>query len=169
MVYKYIPIKNKRILALDPAYQGLGYALIEDHAVRLIDWGIKKCRPNKNRIYLQKAEELFTRHKPDVLVVENVEGNTRRCRRVRKLIQEITKLAAKKKIEVRTFSREQVKKAFANTHATNKEEIAQVIAGFFPELAPRLPRHREIWMSEDYTMSIFDAMALGMTYFHSAK
>jgi len=33
----------------------------------------------------------------------------------------------------------------------------------FPELAPRLPRFRKPWMSEDYRMSIFDAVAFGLT------
>ena len=35
----------------------------------------------------------------------------------------------------------------------------------FPELAPRLPRSRKPWMSEDYRMSIFDAVALALTFF----
>ena len=35
------------------------------------------------------------------------------------------------------------------------------MANHFPELAPRLPRFRKPWMSEDYRMSIFDAIAFG--------
>jgi hypothetical protein len=34
------------------------------------------------------------------------------------------------------------------------------------KLRPRLPRFRKPWMSEDYRMSIFDAVRLGITYFH---
>jgi len=169
MQYKYVPIKNKKILTLDPACGGLGYALIEDNAVQLLDWGVKTCRPNKNKIFLKRATELFIRHKPDIVVVEDVKGKTRRCRRVRLLIHKLIELATRKKIKVQTFSREQIKKAFANSHATNKEEIAQVIASFFPELAPRLPRHRKIWMSEDYTMSIFDAVSLGIALLDNCK
>ena len=32
----------------------------------------------------------------------------------------------------------------------------------FPELAPRLPRFRKLWMSEDERMSIFDALSLAL-------
>ena len=46
-----------------------------------------------------------------------------------------------------------------------KQEIAIAIAERFPELAPRLPRSRKPWMSEDYRMSIFDAVALALTFF----
>jgi hypothetical protein len=40
------------------------------------------------------------------------------------------------------------------------------IAKRFPELAPRLPRFRKPWMSEDYRMSIFDAVAMALTLFN---
>ena len=50
---------------------------------------------------------------------------------------------------------------------TAKREIAQSIAREFPELEPRLPPVRRIWMSEDARMNIFDAVALGMTFFHT--
>jgi len=45
------------------------------------------------------------------------------------------------------------------------EAIAMAIAKRFPELAPRLPRFRKPWMSEDYRMSIFDAVGLGLAFF----
>jgi len=51
--------------------------------------------------------------------------------------------------------------------APNKQEIAGAIAKRFPELAPRLPRFRKPWMSEDYRMSIFDAVGLAITFFQA--
>jgi hypothetical protein len=59
-----------------------------------------------------------------------------------------------------------VKQAFSESGASTKHEIAVAIAKRFPELAPRLPRFRKPWMSEDYRMSIFDAVAFGVTFFH---
>jgi hypothetical protein len=38
-----------------------------------------------------------------------------------------------------------------------------------PELAPRLSRFRKPWMSEDYRMSIFDAVALALTFFFNLE
>ena len=48
---------------------------------------------------------------------------------------------------------------------TTKREIAEAIVREFPELEPRLPPVRKIWMSEDVRMSIFDAAALAITFF----
>jgi len=61
-----------------------------------------------------------------------------------------------------------VKQAFAEAGARNKYEIAVAIANNFPELAPRVSRFRKAWMSEDYRMSIFDAVGFGMAFL-SAK
>ena len=58
---------------------------------------------------------------------------------------------------------------WAGSDATTKQEIAIAIAERFPELAPRLPRSRKPWMSEDYRMSIFDAVALALTFFFKFK
>jgi hypothetical protein len=101
-----------------------------------------------------------------VIVVEDYAGKgSRRCRRIQGLINEISKLASTRKIRVRRFSRVKVKQAFSESGASTKHGIALEIAKRFPELAPRLPRFRKPWMSEDYRMSIFDAVGLGMTFF----
>jgi len=36
-----------------------------------------------------------------------------------------------------------------------------------PELTPRFPRFKKPWMSEDYRMSIFDAIAFATAFFCS--
>ncbi len=46
----------------------------------------------------------------------------------------------------------------------NKYGIAVALSDRFPELADRVPAKRKPWQSEDYRMSIFDAMALGLAY-----
>jgi hypothetical protein len=41
--------------------------------------------------------------------------------------------------------------------------LAEILATRFPEeLAPRLPPKRKPWISEDYRMDIFDAVALAI-------
>jgi Holliday junction resolvasome RuvABC endonuclease subunit len=109
-------------------------------------------------------DDLIDVYLPSVIVIEDYAGKgSRRCRRIERLINDISKLASKKKIRVRSFSRAKVKQAFSDCGASTKQEIAIAIASRFPELAPRLPRFRKPWMSEDYRMSIFDAVALAMT------
>jgi hypothetical protein len=105
-----------------------------------------------------------------VVGVEDYTGKgSRRCRRIQGLINDISKLASKRNIRVRSVSRVKVKQGFSESGASNKQEIAIAIAKQFPELVPRLPRFRKPWMSEDYRMSIFDAVAFGIAFFNATK
>jgi Holliday junction resolvasome RuvABC endonuclease subunit len=161
--------KDIRVLAIDPSTRGFGFAVLEGPN-RLVDWGVKETKKNKNTRTLTLIEDLIDRYQPNVVVVEDYAGKgSRRCRRIQNLISDISKLALKRKIRARSVSRLKVKQAFSESGASNKYEIAKAIAGRFPELAPRLPRFRKPWMSEDYRMSIFDAAALGVTFFHQTS
>jgi hypothetical protein len=132
----------------------------------LIDWGVKETRSNKSTKSLKLIADLIERYQPTAIIVEDYAGKrSRRCRRVGELINDIAKLASQKKIKIRSSSRGKVKQTFCESGVSTKQEIAMAIAKRFPELAPRLPRFRKPWMSEDYRMSIFDAVALGITCF----
>jgi len=110
-------------------------------------------------------DNLIGQYQPSVIVLEDYAGKgSRRCQRIQWLINDISQLAAKQKIRV---SRAKVKQTFGESGASNKCEIAIAIAKRFPELTTRLPRFRKSWMSEDYRMSIFDAVALAVTSFQS--
>jgi Holliday junction resolvasome RuvABC endonuclease subunit len=158
--------KDIRVLAIDPATRGFGFAILEGPN-RLIDWGVKETKVNKSARSLKLIEDLIDRYQPSVIVVEDYEGKgSRRCDRIGQLINDISKLASKRKIRVRSVARLKVKQAFSESGASNKYEVAVTIAKRLPELAPRLPRFRKPWMSEDYRMSIFDATALALSYLH---
>lgn len=160
-----IPRSEARILAVDPSTRGFGFAVLEGPD-RLIDWGVKETKTDKHRRALKLIAELIEQCEPGVIVLEDYAGKgSRRCRRIGELIDEISNLAIKRKVRVRRVSRAEVKQAFAESGARTKYEIAIAIAKRFPELAPRLPRFRKPWMSEDYRMNIFDAVGLGLTFF----
>ena len=128
---------------------------------------MKETKTDKKRMSLKLIDDLIERYQPSVIVVEDYEGKgSRRCQRIGELISDISKLALKRKIRVRSLSRVKVKQAFSEAGASNKQDIATAIAARFPELTPRLPRCRKPWMSEDYRMSIFDAVAFGRAIFH---
>jgi len=158
--------KDMRVLAIDPSTRGFGFAVLEGPS-RLIDWGAKETKNNKNAKSLKLIDDLIDRYEPNVIVVEDYEGKgSRRCRRIQMLIDGMSTLASKRTVRIRSFSRAKVKQAFFESGAVNKYEIATAIAGRFPELVPRLPRFRKPWMSEDYRMSIFDAVAFAVVFFH---
>ena len=157
--------KTELVLCIYPSAKGFGYAVFEGPR-SLVDWGVKGVYgENKNAQCLRKVRELLAFYRPDVLVTEGYKGaGSRRGSRIRELIDAITALAAKEDVACTSFSRTDVRNCFGSTA---KREIAQSIAREFTELEPRLPPVRRIWMSEDARMNIFDAVALGMTFFHT--
>jgi Holliday junction resolvasome RuvABC endonuclease subunit len=157
--------KDTRVLSVDPSTRGFGFAILEGPN-HLIDWGVRETKTDKNTRTLKLIAELIERYEPSAVVLEDYEGKgSRRCLRVGALINDISKLASKSKIKVRSISRLKVKQAFAESGVRNKYMVAAAIAKRFPELAPRLSRFRKPWMSEDYRMSIFDAVALALTLY----
>src|SRR5205823_2825567 len=120
--------KDIRVLAIDPSTRGFGFAVLEGPN-RLIDWGVKETKTDKKKRSLELIADLTERYQPSVVVIEDYEGKgSRRCGRVRELINDISKLAVKRKVKVRSFSRAKVKQTFSESGASNKQDIALDIA-----------------------------------------
>jgi hypothetical protein len=156
--------KNLRILAVDLSTRGFGYAIFEGPR-RLLDWGVTDIRTDKERVALQKIEELIRRYEPAVLVVEDC-GHTgsRRNLRIRRLTEQVLALVRRSGIRGCALPGVAVYQQFSKRGAQTKYDIASTLARQFPALTLRLPPKRKPWQSEDSRMSIFDAAALGYTY-----
>jgi Holliday junction resolvasome RuvABC endonuclease subunit len=157
---------NIRVLAIAPSSRGFGFAVLEGPNA-LDDWGVKVSHRDKNAHALAQVRDLLNHYAPSVIVLEDCGAkDSRRHQRIQKLIREIEGLAKKQHISTELYSRAQVRCAFSANCSATKEEIAEAIAEHFPdELGFRLPPHRQPWMSEDYRMSIFDAVAFALTFF----
>lgn len=155
--------KYFRILAIAPSTRGFGFAVMEGQDT-LVDWGVKTVDGDKNVQSLAKVEKLIAHYQPGVLVLEDASAKgSRRSQRIRKLCQQIIKLAATRKVSVKVFSRDQVMSAFIADGQGTQHVLAEIIAKRFPEeLESRLPPKRKPWMSEDSRMNIFDAVALAL-------
>ena len=155
------------VLAVFPSTRGFGYAVFEGPK-SLVDWGVKGVHSTqKNSESLKRIRELLTFYRPDVLVLEDYEGlGSRRAKRVEALIKSMAAHATREGMSTASFSRAEVRASFG---LTAKRQIAEAIARDFPELEPRLPPVRKIWMSEDRRMNIFDAAALAMTFFDTKR
>src|SRR6266581_6997295 len=93
--------RDIRVLAIDPSTRGFGFAVLEGPS-RLIDWGVKETKTDKNRRSLKLIAELIEQYAPGVVVLENYEGKgSRRCRRATELIDSISNLALKRNVKVR--------------------------------------------------------------------
>ena len=154
-----------RILAIAPASRGLGFAVIEGKE-KLVNWGVKGIKKNKNADSLQKLKELIEEYRPHMLIFENYSAKgSRRSPRVRKLGQEILVMARAQKIKVKLFSRKEVMESFFQDRKATKDALAGILAKKFPEeLGNRLPRKRRAWDSEHSRMPFFEAVSLAMAF-----
>jgi hypothetical protein len=170
-------INQPRVLAIAPCVQGIGFVVFNGPRLP-IDWGVKWTRDDKNAKGIKNVAELIDRYQPDLVVFEDYRGDgSRRAKRIEDLLDAIAELVRGRKIQTATYSRNQVRRIFATdaaavttgaaatTAVTTKYRIAKAIAGEIPELAPRLPGERKIWLPEHANMSIFDAASLALTYF----
>jgi Holliday junction resolvasome RuvABC endonuclease subunit len=158
--------KNEaRVLAIAPCVQGIGFIVFNGPRLP-IDWGIKWTRNQKNAKGLAKIAELIDRYQPDVVILEDHRGEgSRRAKRIEDLLDAIAALGHRRNIETARYSRRHVRHRFAAAGAATKFRVAKSIAKELPELAPRLPAERKIWLPEHANMSIFDAASLALTHF----
>lgn len=147
---------NTRILAIDPASRGFGYALLEGGA-ELIDWGVAGAH---NGDVASRFAALVRRYTPEMVVLPDIVAGESRHTHARATASLLKRLCDKSNLRCRLIARKRVRSVFETKRT--KHDIASEIAHAFPELASRLPGPRRPWMSEDYRTSIFDAAALAL-------
>jgi RNase H-fold protein (predicted Holliday junction resolvase) len=69
--------KDTCVIAIDPSTRGFGFAVLEGPE-RLVDWGVKETRTDKNRRSLELIADLIEIYQPRVLVVEDYTGKASR-------------------------------------------------------------------------------------------
>jgi Holliday junction resolvasome RuvABC endonuclease subunit len=113
---------------------------------------------------IAKVEEMIVHYQPDAIVLEDhLAKHSRRSARIQALSRRIIAVAKSRNVTVTLFSREQVRRAFFADGQGTKYALAEILAvRFTKELNFRLPPKRRPWMSEDYRMDIFDAVALAL-------
>jgi len=148
-----------RILALDLHPRSFGYVVVENLS-RLLDWGVCSYRGKQgagNVLVRKRLRHLLDLWRPAALVLHNPLKKSRRLNRKKdKLIDLIVTEAKSRRIIVRV----PVKSSADQRKILTKYESARRVAEHFPVLTRALPPKRQIWESEHYRMSIFDAAAL---------
>jgi len=160
--------RDNRIVAIDVRASKFGFVVLEGPE-RLLDWSQRNFRRGVNSVKIpagKKIAALLGEFSPDAVVLKKCFPDRNRKRAT--LRKHILRQAQLRRIPVRIISPEEVKTAFAG-RGRNKYRIASAVALRFPELAPRLPEKHKIWKPEDYRLSIFDAAALGITYFSKSN
>ena len=158
--------ENERIVSICPTSHGFGFAVFESDST-LVDWGHSHIRPATHSKCIERIVELLSWYSPDSVVIEDTtEGSSRRGVRVVKLLNDLHRFVARTNTNVARISHRMVQESFLPSRSVSKHDIARIIAAHFPELQFQVPPPRKIWMSEDERLSIFNAVALALTYSH---
>lgn len=160
--------QDERIMALDPRARSFGFAVFDGQS-RLLDWGVRSFRQGVNAVKIPAGEKiaaLLDDFAPDAIVVRHrkSDGNPKR----REMRDTILRAAANRGIPARLLYRGAVKDTFSGMNR-NKYTIAAALAERFPALSPALPIAHKIWMSEEYSLPVFDAAAVGIASFTRGK
>lgn len=164
------PPHKPRILAIDLRPQRFGYAISEG-PTRLLDWGAAQYRPGGDvgaASARKSAEKLIAIFEPAVIVFRKVRGKTMATSSgVQPILATIRQLASTHRVPMYPMSRTEVRAAFRLRGVRTKYQIACALAAMMPELLWRLPPERLFYESEPSAMMIFDAVALGFTYWET--
>jgi hypothetical protein len=55
--------RTRRVLAIDPTSRGFGFVILEGET-KLLDWGVRQIRANKDEATLMKVQELIRLYRP---------------------------------------------------------------------------------------------------------
>ena len=154
-----------RILAIDPMTRGFGYVIFEE-PFNLAECGFARIKGDKYLATMAHFERLLTEFTPGTVVLEDAEApGSRRYPRVRDLIKGLTDLGRERGITVALVARTAIVARFSSGEKrATKRMVAETLSRHFPEVRLKLPKPRKIYESEPEDMSIFDALALAVTY-----
>lgn len=153
------------VLAVYPFSRGFAFVFFEGPNSPF-EWGVKEIKEqHKNTRTINEVRKLIDRYRPEVLVIEDTDGGSRRTSRIRKLYRMLSHLAVAEYVDLYRYKKSEIEACFASVGARTKHEIAHAIATQIPPFAHRMPRYRKPWMSEDPRQSLFDAAALALVFY----
>jgi hypothetical protein len=158
------------VLSIYATKHGVAFVVLAGPAHPL-DWGIKEFRgEERNLRALEAINRIIDHYRPCTLVIDDfAETGSRRVPRVRRLYRAIARSAEVRQVYVYRCSSKAVRDYFSRDGLTSKHEIACAIARAIPAFAPRLPRKRKPWMSEDPRQGLFDAAAIAIVHYAFAQ
>lgn len=154
------------VLGIALSTRGIAFTLFEA-PLSPVDWGVHDLtRRGTNERCLELAERLIGRLQPEVVVLEDcADPRSRKSARIHRLHQLIENYCCGNSIDVRRFSRTQIRACFHAVGAVTRHEIARAIAGQIHAFGHRVPPARRVWTGESPRMNLFDAASLVMTYY----
>ena len=153
-------------MGFHPTARGFGWVVFDGVATP-VDWGLAYVRGDKNAASLRQMKALLERYRPHILAIEQFGRRTgQRASRVEKLCQAVSALGQGTSIEVKVYSRADIRDALGVQASATRQEVAEMVARRIEGLRHRLPRNRRPWESADRRMALFCAAALVLAYRH---
>lgn len=154
------------VLAINLTSRGFVFVLFTA-PLAPFDWGERVVpRSNRHEATLQSVKVIMERYHPEIVVIEDGAAATMlRGSRAATLYQDIAVEAEARGALAFTYSREAVFRTFEKYQPQSRHDIAKVIAAHISEFRYHLPAKRQLWAKPSAWQSLFDAAALGLTYY----
>ena len=160
--------KRNRLMAVEIRSGKFGYAVFEK-PTELVDWGVRWFGARSRSLAATVSNRIripLNIHKPFAVVVRDREYYTAtENKRFRTILRLIRAEAKQHSTKLRIITTRQVRRHFALRGGETKHDIAASLARQFNHLSWRAPRRRRLYQSEARAMVIFDAVAIGVTFF----
>ena len=163
----------KPILAIDPWTKAIGVAVLSGE--ELWHCGVRHLRttPLPDRLLVKgrtMVEELIRIYRPRMLVLPKMDySRSKRSPHVQAFCRAVKEFAARTKLKVAEYPRNEVQQTMKVEGKFNRHHIAVAIAKRFPELASKLPPPRKFYKPQDLRVSAFYAVALALTVARRGK
>jgi RNase H-fold protein (predicted Holliday junction resolvase) len=156
--------KTLRIIGINPGTRYLGLAIFQDW--NLVDWRIRtldgKWSSKKIEKTIRTINEYIELYNLKAVVLKKLHP-ARSSKNLRKLVDRIKSLAARKRIRIFQYSIKELEAIFLAEERHNKKSLAQKMALDYPFLVHELEREQA--HKNPYRMKMFEAVALGAACF----
>lgn len=121
-----------RILGIDPGTSRIGYGLINDRPLKLIDYGVLEIKEKTNKKFLYLAEEferLIENLSPDLAAIEKIyfAKNQKTAIEVAQARGIMMFLLMKTNIPVAEYGPQEIKRAVTNYGLADKKAVAKLV------------------------------------------
>ena len=148
----------RRLLGIAASHGKIGFAYLVDG--ELMDWGLSVKASRSFDEAFKRLTAWAVYYRPDVVVAELIEDQSRKGAHTRMLIRAAESAANNTKAEFVEIA--------PPATGMNKYAAAASLAVEFPQIEPWLPRKRRPWEPEPRNIIYFEALALVWSYWRSS-
>jgi hypothetical protein len=149
--------RKLRILSIVMLKRGCAFAVM-DRRRGLIDCGYCGLSAANDAAFIARIEARIERDRATALVAGHI-PNQRGRESARRRLSLLIELAHARHVGYCQVSKAVLVRYFG---VATMHERAKIVAGRFPEVAPRLPPARRLWDPDDERNRIFEAIAAGL-------